>query len=124
MAEKLVIASSANEAAALKNSKSAFLAGGTEDNRLNSTVDAKTLISIGRIAELDGITKKDGSIRIGAMTTFQEMLDSSLVPDYLKEACRRNPQEAKTVLAHLFPQDLKPENYYEFMVKELKKKEL
>ena len=88
MAEKLVIASSAKEAAALKNSKSAFLAGGTEDNRLNSSVDAKTLISIGRIAELDGITKKDGSIRIGAMTTFQEMLDSSLVPDYLKDACR------------------------------------
>lgn len=88
MAEKLVIASSAKEAAALKNSKSAFLAGGTEDNRLNSTVDAKTLISIGRIADLDGITKKDGCIRIGAMTTFQEMLDSSLVPDYLKDACR------------------------------------
>ena len=42
---------------------------------------------------------------------------------YLKEACRRNPQETKTVLSHLFPQDLKPEDYYEFMVKELKKKE-
>lgn len=88
MAEKLILASNAKEAAALKNSKSAFLAGGTEDNRLNSTVDAKTLICIGRIAELDGITKKDGFIRIGAMTTFQDLLDSSLVPDYLKDACR------------------------------------
>lgn len=35
---------------------------------------------------------------------------------YLKEACRRNPQEARLVLAHLFPEGLKPEAYYEYML--------
>ena len=88
MAEKLVIATSAVEAAGLKNSESAFLAGGTEDNRLNSSVDAATLISIGRIPELDGISKDGECIRIGAMSTFQEILDNKLVPEYLKDACR------------------------------------
>ena len=33
---------------------------------------------------------------------------------YLKEACQRNPQEAKLVLSHLFPEGLKPEEYYEY----------
>ncbi len=88
MAEKLILAKSALEAVKHKNSRSAFLAGGTEDNRLDSSVTARTLISIGRIAELDGISKADGMVRIGAMTTFQEMIDSPIVPDYLKEACR------------------------------------
>ena len=88
MAEKLILATSSAEAASRKNVSCAFLAGGTEINRLNSTVNARTLISIGRIGELDGISKADGMVRIGAMTTFQEMLDSKLVPDYLKEACR------------------------------------
>lgn len=40
---------------------------------------------------------------------------------YLEEACRRNPQEARLVLAHLFPEGMKPEMYYDYMVKELKK---
>ena len=88
MAEKLVMATSAVEAAGLKNSESAFLAGGTEDNRLNSSVDAANLISIGRIPELDGISKDGECIRIGAMSTFQEILDNKLVPEYLKDACR------------------------------------
>ena len=88
MVEKLVIAKSLQEAASLKNARSAFLAGGTEDNRLNSTVDARTLISIGRIAELDGISDEGSSIRIGAMSTFQDIIDSPVVPEYLKEACR------------------------------------
>ena len=88
MVEKLILASSALEAVSRKNVNSAFLAGGTEDNRLNSSVDARTLISIGRIGELDGISRAGGMVRIGAMTTFQEMLDNKLVPEYLKQACR------------------------------------
>ncbi len=88
MAEKLILASNALEAVFRKNVNSAFLAGGTEDNRLNSTVNVRTLISIGRIKELDGISLDGDMVRIGAMTTFQEMIDNALVPDYLKEACR------------------------------------
>lgn len=107
MAEKLIIAKSAANAASLKNGSSAFLAGGTEDNRLNSTVEVKTLISIGRLKELDGISpapksfgcqagdkaadkasRKVSYIKIGAMSTFQEIIDSTIVPEFLKEACR------------------------------------
>ena len=40
---------------------------------------------------------------------------------YLKKACQRNPQEARLVLAHLFPEDMKPEEYYMYMEKELNK---
>lgn len=38
---------------------------------------------------------------------------------YLKEACQRNPHEAKQVLSHLFPEDMKPEDYYEYDKKRL-----
>ncbi len=88
MADKLIMATGAAEAASLKGKDSAFLAGGTEDNRLGSTVNASTLISIGRIKELDGISKAEGRIRIGAMSTFQDIIDCDIVPEYLKEACR------------------------------------
>ena len=64
MAEKLILASNALEALSRKNVNSAFLAGGTEDNRLNSTVNARTLISIGRIKELDGISLDGDMVRI------------------------------------------------------------
>ncbi len=87
MAENLIIAQSAAQAASLKNGESAFLAGGTEINRLGSSIEASTLISIGRIPELDGIREEDGFVRIGAMSTFQEIVDSPVVPAYLKEAC-------------------------------------
>ncbi len=87
MAEKFVVAASAKEAASLKNGSSVFLAGGTEINRLGSPVDARTLISIGRLQELDGISVLDDCIRIGAMCTFQDIIDSREVPSFLKEAC-------------------------------------
>lgn len=101
MAENLIIAKDVAEALSQKDSSSAFLAGGTEINRLGSTVEAKTLVSIGRIAELDGISVvedltpkcknhsfSDGNvIRIGSMCTFQDVVENELVPDYLKQAC-------------------------------------
>ncbi len=34
---------------------------------------------------------------------------------YLKKACEINPKECRMVLAHLFPEDLEPERYYEFL---------
>lgn len=40
---------------------------------------------------------------------------------YLKEACRRNPEEAKIALGFLFPVGMKPQDYYEFAKKKLKK---
>lgn len=41
--------------------------------------------------------------------------------DYLEICCNLNPNEAKLVLSHLFPEGMKPEDYYGYMVKELKK---
>lgn len=98
MAEKLIIATSIEEAVSLKDSSSIFLAGGTEVNRLDSPCNAEVLVSIGRVgmdtidetdAEIDCLKgKKSGRfIRIGAMCTFQELVDSLSVPDYLREAC-------------------------------------
>ena len=46
MANKLVTAKTIQEAIAAKDGNSAFLAGGTEVNRLDSSVKADTLISI------------------------------------------------------------------------------
>ena len=87
MADKFVIAASAAEAAALRDGDSAFLAGGTEINRLGSSVDAGTLISIGRIAELDGVSIQEDCVRIGAMCTFQDIVENKDVPQFLKDAC-------------------------------------
>ena len=93
MVDKLIIAASTQEALKAKstnenNKKTAFLAGGTEINRLGSTVEADTLNSIGRLKELYGITKEGDTVIIGSMCTFQDLIDSDIVPEYLKEACR------------------------------------
>ena len=41
--------------------------------------------------------------------------------DYLQQAVSHNPEEAKIVLAHLFPEDMKPDEYYKYAKKEQKK---
>lgn len=118
MVENLIIAKDIAEAVALKNANSAFLAGGTEVNRLNSSVDVPNLISIGRIGSLDGISivddprkdecsshRKPNSksnnkfIRIGSMCTFQELVDSSEIPVWLKNACHFMASRTKRNMA-------------------------
>lgn len=39
---------------------------------------------------------------------------------YLKIACERNPKECKLVLNHLFPKDMEPEKYYEYIKRKMK----
>ena len=46
MASKLLMAKSPAEAVSAKNAQAAFLAGGTEVNRLGTSVDAEMLISL------------------------------------------------------------------------------
>ena len=87
MADKFVIAATAEEAAALKAPGAAFLAGGTEINRLGSLVHPDTLISVRKIEELKTIGACDGKIVIGSGCTFQDVIECEIVPEYIKEAC-------------------------------------
>ena len=87
MIQEFLIAKDAEDALKLKrnNPRSVFYAGGTEINRLNSSIDAKTAISLVKLG-LDTIRDEENSILIGSMVTFQQLVDSALVPQWLKEA--------------------------------------
>ena len=39
---------------------------------------------------------------------------------YLQLAVKHNPQEARVVLSQLFPKDIKPEEYYQYMIQKLR----
>lgn len=64
-----------------------FLAGGTEINRLGSSFLAEKVISIRHIG-CERIEEVDGAIRIGSCVTFQRLIDSPIVPCWLKDAAR------------------------------------
>ena len=87
MIQEFLIAKDTEDALKLRrnNPKSVFYAGGTEINRLNSTIAAKTAISLANLG-LDAIGDEGNSIRIGSMVTFQQLVDSPLVPQWLKDA--------------------------------------
>lgn len=51
--------------------------------------DPGVLIDIGRISELKGISARNGSVRIGALTTHAAIAASDLVPQALSEAAGR-----------------------------------
>ena len=92
MVDKLIIATSTQEALKAKSEnagksekekrKTAFLAGGTEINRLGSTVEADTLISIGRLKELFTHSRKERIILVSVM--FQIFSNLSCLKDFLR----------------------------------------
>jgi hypothetical protein len=43
--------------------------------------------------------------------------------DYLKIACQVNPRECLLALSHLFPENVKPEDYYQYIKDKLTTKE-
>ena len=86
MAEKLIIAQTAEEAVRAKNKSNIYLAGGTEVMRLGSAVEADAYVSVRKVPYMREIKSENGIVRIGAACTFQEIVDSKKVPDYLKEA--------------------------------------
>ncbi len=91
MVDQLFIAKNEKEVVSCMKKGSVILAGGTEINRLDSKVKASSLVSIGRIPNLDKIERVtvDSAryIKIGCMCTFQEAVENNSVPDYLKKAC-------------------------------------
>ena len=99
MADKLIMAGTIREALDARSPDSAFLAGGTEINRLGSAVAAGTLISLKKINKLRGIRKDGGKIWIGARTTFQEAVDSPDLPDWFRDACRLMASRTKRNMA-------------------------
>ena len=76
------------EAIEAKTTSAAYVAGGTEVNRLGSDIAEKadTLISLKRCGALKSIEEGDGSVTIGSMCTFQQIVESAKVPAYLREA--------------------------------------
>ncbi len=87
MIQNYLIATDTEDALNLRrtHAKSVFYAGGTEINRLHSTVEAETAISLAKLG-LDTITDEGAYIRIGSMVTLQALVESPLVPQWLKDA--------------------------------------
>ena len=89
MANKLIMAATPDEAIRAKDAEgasAAYLAGGTEVNRLGTPVSAETLISLKRCSGMNEIVSNGGYVIIGAMCTFQQIKDSNDVPSYIAEA--------------------------------------
>lgn len=64
-----------------------YFAGGTDDLRLGGAADGKELIDINALG-FDTIEEKDGKLYIGARVTLQQLVDSDLIPAFIKEAAR------------------------------------
>lgn len=65
----------------------AYLAGGTDDLRLGGAAEGKELIDINALG-FDTIEEKNGKIYIGARVTLQQLVESDLIPPFIKEAAR------------------------------------
>ena len=88
MEGELIRASSLQEAAALKDSDSAFFAGGTGIGYKDSGIHAGKLIVIPEADGIHEIARTQGMVRIGALVTFTQALEHIDVPMYLKDALR------------------------------------
>lgn len=62
-----------------------YLAGGTDDLRLGGSAEGKDLIDINGFG-FDDIFVKDGKLYIGARCTLNQVIESDLVPAFIKEA--------------------------------------
>lgn len=92
--ERYVVPRSLAEAAELlRGGEATILAGGTDlmpQTRSGRAGFRPLLMNIRRIPELRGIGERDGTIRIGALTTITELMDSPLVRERLNvlwQAC-------------------------------------
>lgn len=80
----------------VENENSRYLAGGTDILRLNGDADENTvLIDISNLVEKGISDMGNGIIKVGALTTFNEMIDSPLVPEVIKEASLFNASFAR-----------------------------
>jgi len=98
MLETFIIAENIEEAVELKKSNLAFLAGGTEINRLGSIVKPVGVISLKKLG-LNKIKTSKETISIGSMVTFQELIDGESVPLYLKKAAENMASRTRRNMA-------------------------
>ena len=101
MATQLIMARSPEEAVSSLKGSAALLAGGTEVNRLGSEAasGAETLISLKKCEGLREIEDAGDTVRIGSMCTFQQIIESDLTPEYLKEAAHFMASRTKRNMA-------------------------
>ena len=92
--KRYVVPRSLAEAAELlRGGEATILAGGTDlmpQTRSGRAGFRPLLMNIRRIPELRGIGERDGTIRVGALTTITELMDSTLVRERLNvlwQAC-------------------------------------
>ena len=64
-----------------------YLAGGTDDLRLGSSAEGKDLIDINQLG-MDKIETDGEKLRIGARCTLQDIAESELVPEFIRETAR------------------------------------
>jgi putative selenate reductase FAD-binding subunit len=64
-----------------------YLAGGTDNLRLGGAAEGKELIDINALG-FDTIEETDGKIYIGARVTLQQLIESDLIPAFIKEAAK------------------------------------
>lgn len=86
MEGEMLRVSGVSEALFLKDSGTAFFAGGTGICYKDSDIRAERYIVIPDEGRLHSVTQEDGMIRIGALVSFTQALEEESVPGYLKEA--------------------------------------
>ena len=64
-----------------------YLAGGTDDLRLGGSAEGKDLIDINSLG-MDKLEIRGDKLWIGARCTLQDLVESELVPDFIREAAR------------------------------------
>lgn len=101
MIQSFYIAKDAEDAIRRKrelDGRGVFLAGGTEINRLGSSVDSDEVISIRKIG-CDRIDNQSETIRIGCCVTFQQLVESPLLPAWLRDASKYCDSRTKRNMA-------------------------
>lgn len=73
------------EALELRATKNVIPYAGGTDLMIEAPADANYLF-LGKLQELKGVTECDDCIRIGAATTFSEIMESKVAPEFLKAA--------------------------------------
>ncbi len=71
-----------------------YLAGGTDDLRLGGSAEGKDLIDLNSLG-MDKLEICGDKLCIGARCTLQEIAESELVPDFIREAARFCSSQAR-----------------------------